>query len=183
MSLWREDDASRNHINAYLLVGTMSMLQDGNSCPRRILLSRRGRHVPPLQSRPKAVAWPTAVGDGDHPDGGSKDGYGSSRTRRRFWARSRNSGPGFVVSDRHDLSDTRRQHRTRAKGRRAISARLPQCLVTPPEALAGFAGGGVVETLWASLLVFPTLLAFAVLFGFAGVPAVVAFFGRDFLAG
>jgi len=106
-----------------------------------------------------------------------------SRTRRRFWARSRNSGPGFVVSDRHGLSDTRRQHRTQAKGRRAISARLTQCFVTPPDALAGFAGGGVVETLWASLLVFPTLLAFAVLFGFAGVPAVVAFFGRDFLAG
>lgn len=161
----------------------MSMLKDGDSCPGQVLPSRHGRHVRPSHYRPKAVAWPTAVGDGDHPDGGSKDGYGSSTTRRRFWPRSRISGPGFVASDRHGLSDTRRQHRTRAKGRRAISGRSTQCLVTPPDALAGFAGGGVVETLWASLLVFPSLLAFAVLFGFAGVPAVAAFFGRGFVAG
>ena len=173
----------RKRINAYLLVGSMSMLKDGDFRPGQVLPSRHGRHVPPSHYRRKAVAWPTAVGDGDRPAGGSKDGYGSSRTRRRLWPRSRISRPGFVVSDRHDLSDARRQHRTRAKGRRAISARLTQCFVTPPDALAGFAGGGVVETPWASLLVFPTLLAFAVLFGFAGVPAVVAFFGRDFLAG
>jgi hypothetical protein len=57
-----------------------------------------------------------------------------------------------------------------------ISARSDQCLVTLRDALVGFGGGVVVETLWAPPL------AFVAPFGFAGVSAVVAFLERGFLA-
>jgi len=59
-----------------------------------------------------SLARPTSVTDIIQP--GLEGWVQLSRTRRRFWARSRISRPGFVVSDRHDLSDVRRQHRTRA---------------------------------------------------------------------